>query len=205
VTDSEALFSIIRERRSVRKFEARPVPKETIVRLIEAAGWAPSAGNRQDWFFTAVTSGSVKRQMAQAVRSRWKTIIEQNRDLGVIGEIENYASHFADFEHAPCVIVVSAARTSAVQQHLLGSNADAASGSSASAAMAAQNIMLSAHALGLGSCCMTGALAAHNQLTSLIGLDTRQQIVCLIAIGYPDESPQAPKRKPVGRITRSIE
>jgi len=72
MTESDVLFDIIRGRRSIRRFLEKPVPAELLERLMEAACWAPSASNRQDWFFTVVTSVSTKRKMAQAVRARWR-------------------------------------------------------------------------------------------------------------------------------------
>jgi nitroreductase len=65
--------------------------------------------------------------------------------------------------------------------------------------------MLAAHALGIGSCCITGPLAAQEALRKLLGLGRRRKIVCLVALGYPAEEPEAPLRKPVERIAKYIE
>ncbi len=201
----EAFLKVVRGRRSIRKFRPDPVEKATIDAIIEAAGWAPSAGNRQDCFFTVITSSEIKREMADAVRARWREIIDANRSLGGIEDIEKYSAHFADFTDAPAVIVVSSTVTNAVQKHLLGEDAWITTGSATSAAMAAQNLMLAAYALGLGTCCMTGALAARKELTRIIGLGRRREIICLITLGTPAEAPSPPSRKPVTEVTRSIE
>ncbi|MBM3334665.1 nitroreductase family protein [Candidatus Sumerlaeota bacterium] len=202
---ADAFLSFLRERRSVRRFCSKPVPQKLLAQLVEWATWAPSAGNRQDWFFTVITSATVRREMAEAVRRRWDAIIAANRGSGVIEEVERYVEHFGDFALAPAVIVVSARAPDSVQRHLLGDAAEATTGSAASAAMAAQNLMLAAHALGLGSCCMTGALAARDELKRILGLSKRQEIVCLIAVGWPDEKPVPPPRKPVSEIGRFVE
>jgi nitroreductase len=68
--------------------------------------------------------------------------------------------------------------------------------------MAAQNLMLAAHALGLGSCCMTGALAARGELGEILELARKYEIICLIAVGWPDESPAPPARKPLTEVAR---
>jgi nitroreductase len=205
VSDAGALLSLIRERRSIRRFRDEPVQKEILIRLIESASWAPSASNRQDWFFAVVTSDAVKRDMADAVRRRWDEIIAANRGSGVIEEVERYVEHFGDFAGAPVVIAVAARVPDAVQRHLLGDAAAATAGSATSAAMAAQNLMLAAHALGLGSCCMTGALAARDELGRLLDLGKRHEIVCLIAVGWPAETPAPPPRKPISEIARFVE
>ncbi len=198
----EQLMALLRGRRSVRRFLDQPVDRELLTRVIEAASWAPSAGNRQDWLFSVVESPELKAAMADAVRARWRRIVEDNRELGIIEEVEAYSASFADFAAAPVVIVVSAAKVNPVQERLLGPAAVATAGSLTSAAAAAQNLMLAAHALGLATCCMTGALAAHQELGKLLGLSRRRQPVCLIALGHAAEAPPAPPRKPVHRIAR---
>jgi nitroreductase len=87
---------------------------------------------------------------------------------------------------------------------MLGDLAFATVGSFASAAMAAQNLMLAAHALGLGTCCMTGPLAANDELHTIAGLAGKQELVCLIAVGWPAETPVAPGRKPREMIAREL-
>lgn len=202
MSEGDSFLSVVRGRRSVRRFRTTPVDKERILRLIEAAEWAPSAGNRQDWFFSVVTSPNVKRRMAEAVARRWKAIVDANRTSGSIEEVERYVAHFDDFAEAPAVILVSARRPDAFQQHLLGNDASATFGAICSAAMAAQNLMLAAHVMGLGSCCMTGALAAREELGEIAELGPKREIVCLIAVGWRDEAPPAPNRKPASEIAR---
>ncbi len=201
---SEELLELMRERRSVRDFQEEAVDEATLLRLVEMASWAPSAGNRQDWFFSIVTDPTKKADMAEAVRTHWKEIIAANRDLGVIDEVKRYAARFDSFAQAPAVIVVSAGKPDALQRHMLGDAVDATVGSATSAAMAAQNLMLAAHALGLGSCCMTGALAAREELARLIDLKGKQTIICLIAVGTPASMPSAPTRKPIDDIMRIL-
>ena len=198
-------LTLARERRSVRQFRDEPVPRALIERLIEAASWAPSASNRQDWRFTVVIAAARKQEMADAVRRRWDAIVAANRDGGFIEDVERYAASFARFAHAPALVVVSARAADSFQRHLLGEAATATVGSVTSAAMAAQNLMLAAHALGLATCCMTGALAARDELRPLVGIGRRDEIVCLIALGYPAETPPPPPRKPLDEIARFIE
>jgi nitroreductase len=198
-------LSLVRGRRSIRRFKPHPVPPETVRQLVETACWAPSAGNRQDWSFCAVTSPSVKRDMAEAVRRRWKEIIAANSGSSLIDGIAAYSAGFGDFEHAPVVVVVSVRRVNAFQKHMLGDDAAVAAGGLASAAMAAQTMMLAAHALGLGSCCMTGALAARAELARMVGVNRRHEIICLVALGWPDEMPDAPARAPVDDVLRFVE
>jgi nitroreductase len=201
---AEAVLEAIRSRRSVRRFAPDPVGDDVLRQLVTLAAWAPTASNRQDWFFTVVTSAEVRRRMAEAVRRRWDAIVAAHPDIGGIDEIGRYAARFAEFAEAPAVVAVSSRAPGGIQVALLGEDAEAVSGGVASAAMAAQTLMLAAHALGLGSCCMTGALAAHRELAPLLGLSRRDGLVCLVAVGRPAEVPPAPERKPVGEISRIL-
>lgn len=198
------LDKTIRQRRSVRRFKATPVPKDLVRRIIESGTWAPSAGNRQQWEFTVVISEKVRRQMAEAVRDRWTSILA-SAAVSVVGEIKEYSGNFDWFSTAPVVIAVSARGPDAFLSHLLGDNAVDVAGTKTSAAMAAQNLMLAAHSLGLGTCCLTGPLAAQEELKRAVGLGKRQTIVCLVALGYPAEDPAEKPRKPLDEVMRTVE
>ena len=62
----ENLFEIIKGRRSIRKFKPDPVPEEELREILEAATWAPSAGNTQEWRFIVVRDPGLKRELAAA-------------------------------------------------------------------------------------------------------------------------------------------
>jgi nitroreductase len=195
-------LDVLRARRSVRRFRDEPIGREILGRLVEAASWAPSASNRQDWEFVVVVSREVKAQLAAAVRERWRSLT----DDGAVGEaLGGYAHNFDWFADAPAVVVVTARAPEAFLSALCGERAGRVAGAATAAAMAAQNLMLAAQALGLGSCCLTGALAAEDELSHVLGLGRRREIVCLVAVGHPDEFPEAPARKPVEQIMRIVE
>lgn len=199
------LAAVIRGRRSVRRYRPDPVPRELLAELLELAAWAPSAGNRQSWQFTVVSSGQVLARMAAAVRARWEGILEANRGHGFAAEFEKYSATFSWFDRAPAAVVFSAREADGIQRQMLGDAATAAGGGATSAAMAAQTFMLAAHARGLGSCCLTAPLAAAKELGESIGLKRRQEIVCLVAVGWPAEAPPAPPRRPLEEIARFVE
>jgi coenzyme F420-0:L-glutamate ligase/coenzyme F420-1:gamma-L-glutamate ligase len=205
VTRTEELLGLVRARRSIRQFRRDPLPREMLHRLIEAASWAPSASNRQDWEFKVVTSSSVKERMKNIVRSRWESLLEKSDSDVIKEELQKYVSLFDWFSDSPALIIVSGKRPEAFLYHLLGDRAEDVAGTKISAAMAAQNLMLAAHASGIGSCCITGPLAAQEELKELLELGKGRKIVCLMALGYPAEKPEAPPRKPVDRISKYSE
>lgn len=205
MSEFETLFGILRGRRSVRLFGKEPVPRELIEKIVEAAAWAPSASNRQDWEFTVVESHAVKRSMGLAVRRRWDELLARPEAQSVGEELRQHARFFAWFARAPLVIAVSAREPDGYMAALCGEAAADVAGQKVSAAMAAQNLMLAAHALGLGTCCLTAPLAAPEELKELLGLGRRRELVCLIALGWPaGEAPVMP-RKEVKEVMRIIE
>ena len=204
MSPTQTLLGVIRSRRSIRQFLDKPVERDLLERLIEAASWAPSASNRQDWMFHVVTSATIKQEMVKAVRSQWEKIVAQNADVPYIRDLAAYAERFTQFEGAPGVIVVSAWRCDKAQKKIFGEAAGACVGSAASAAMAAQNLMLAAHTMGLGTCCMTGPVPARDELARIIKLGTTHEIICLIAVGWPSVTPPAPSRRPVEKIARFL-
>jgi len=205
VNRMEAFLELLRGRRSIRKFSHDPVPQEILFRIIEAASWAPSASNRQDWRFTVVTSKALKERIGEIVRSHWKSILGDSRSDAVTEALQEYTKNFDWFTHAPVLVAISAKRPEGFLHEMLGDHAEEVSGAAASASMAAQNLMLAAHAYGIGSCCITGPLAAQEALKELLGIGKRRKIVCFIALGYPAEHPEVPARKPVERIVEYIE
>ncbi|MCP8312307.1 MAG: nitroreductase family protein [Candidatus Methylarchaceae archaeon HK02M1] len=60
------VFDAISERRSVRKFKDEPVPYDSLLKILEAARLAPSAGNRQPWMFMVIKDRAKKKELARA-------------------------------------------------------------------------------------------------------------------------------------------
>lgn len=200
------ILQALRERRSVRRFRPERVDRDRILALIEAASWAPSAHNRQDAEFAIACGSAVTARMAAAVRAKWEALLAGRGSGGAVAEaLAASVGHFDWFGEAPAIVAVSVKRPESFLVALAGERARAVSGACASAAMAAQNLMLAAHAHGLGSCCLSGPLIAEEELKVLLGIGTRRELVCLIALGYPAERPSMPPRKPAATIARFID
>src|ERR1700690_1604857 len=65
------LFSIIRDRRSIRKYQNKPVPQDLIEEVLVAAGWAPSAHNAQPWRLIILIEDKAKKELAEAMAEAW--------------------------------------------------------------------------------------------------------------------------------------
>ncbi len=160
----------IRERRSIRLYQDRPVEKEKIVEVLEAARWAPSAGNTQTWRFFVVTGEDLRLQLARAALNQ---------------------RHVAQ---APVCIVVGFDMRE--MYYAYGDRGVDLYGIQDTAA-AIQNMLLRAHDLGLGTC-WVGAFD-EEEVAEVMDLPATVRPVALVTLGYPDEKPSS-TRKPLDEI-----
>lgn len=175
------IYEAIRERRSTREFTAEPVEQHLVVRLIEAAAQAPSAMNLQPWVFTVVRDQALLQQISSDAKACMAKNCEQMPE-SLQAMLNN--ERFQIFYHAPALIVIAAKTASAWAVE--------------DCALAAQNLMLAAHAEGLGSCWIG---LAQRYLATPAG---RQALhlpdVCApvapVIVGYPRSVPADVQRKP---------
>uniref|UniRef100_A0A7C2IVG9 Nitroreductase family protein n=1 Tax=Ammonifex degensii TaxID=42838 RepID=A0A7C2IVG9_9THEO len=150
------IINVITQRTSVRQFTKEPVSREVLEQLLEAARWAPSAGNLQPWFFYVVIDENRKRCLAAAALGQ-----------GFVAE-------------APVVVVICAEPARSAQyygdrgRHLYCLQDTAA---------ATQNLLLAATAYGLGAC-WVGAFD-ENQVRQCLGIPAEFRPVALVPLGYP--------------------
>jgi nitroreductase len=197
------LETAIRGRRSVRKFTSEKPDISILRELVEFATLAPNAMNKQDWHFTIITSNAMREKIAATVKSKWEKLL--NKGSGVDDMLVEYSGNFSIFLNAPALIVVDSRRPPAFLDHMLKDDTSRAIGAYASACMAVENMLLAAYDKGLGTCVYTGCLAAAIELAELIGIPRQRELVCLVAIGYPAETPPAPPRKSLDMVMTTIE
>ncbi len=76
---TDTLAALLQSRRSVRKYQARPVSRELIEQVLEAARWAPSPHGKQPWRFVVLTKREVKLQLADRMGDTWRQNLEMDR------------------------------------------------------------------------------------------------------------------------------
>lgn len=193
--DFESFLLFVKSRRSIRKYTDRKVDRKKIELLIEAATWAPSNHNRQGWKFIVFENTQEISRLAQQTREFIKTLLNQIPNL-VAGKAEDLVYFSGAFDQAPVLILAMHKKSPAISKHIIDSATSVlASGEALSTAMACQNLLLAAKAMGLGACAMTAPLLAGTVWKSLNNLPMGFEPTCLITVGYPDEIPQAPRRK----------
>ena len=175
------IYDIIKNRRSVRQYKPDPVPREILQRVLDAANWAPSGMNMQQWEFIVVT-GATKNQLSD---SFYMVAQAYSAKMDDESRKKMYLEFAATYGGAPLIIAILAPKTekeSMQKMHL----------QSISAAL--QNLLLAAWAEGLGSCWMTGPLADEPGIRSILDIAEDKEIVALTPIGYPAVIPPAPSR-----------
>jgi nitroreductase len=208
----EHLERLIRTRRSIRRWKEKPVAEDLLLKAIELATWAPNGGNRQNWRFMVITNQGLIGQIADVVQSKLDMIVSWPEASRFGDAAERWKSNGAYFRNAPsCVAVLMAKYASEVDQILeLRTNRDGSVKSLVEArrltnaglqsvAAAIAYFLLALHSEGLGGVWMTGPLLAKGQIESLLQVPKEMNLVALIPVGYPDESPTK-TRKPVSEV-----
>jgi len=170
------VIACILERRSVRKFKKDSIPQATVGRLVDAARWAPSAGNLQPWSIYVVYNADKKNELAAAA----------------------FGQRFV--AEAPVALVVCAyPEVAATRYRERGRNLYALQDTAAMV----QNILLAAHGYGLGTC-WVGAFD-EALVAEALDCPKGCRPVAIIPVGYPDEEPKVSARKAAGDIVQIIE
>ena len=166
----------IKGRRSIRKFKEQPIDRELLSEIIETASYAPSWKHTQITRYIAVTGELKDKRAAECTSAYPKN-----------GEI---------IMQAPMLIVVTYIKgRSGFERDGSFSTAKEGSWQMFDAGVAAQTFCLAAYEQGIGSVIM--GIFDEAKAASLLNIPEEREIVALIPIGYPDEEPVAPRRKPV--------
>lgn len=199
--DASQLVRLMGSRRSCRNFTDQPVAPSLLDDLVKIGITAPSGTNSQRWAFTLLQERASVLALAQRVSGFFKKLnrmAEKNwlrlllkytgkpeldayyREYyhAVLGALEAWEARGEDrlFHHAPAAILVG--------------SQPGASCPMEDALLATQNILLGAHALGLGTCLIGYAVAAMEHDANIqksLGIPKRERVYAVIALGHPNE------------------
>jgi nitroreductase len=180
-----AVMEAIKKRRSIRSYDSKPVPRDILNAVIEAGNEAPSAMNSQPWRFVVIEDPEAKRKLLRAALPQAKQATETVKDV----DPERYESIKKRYAELPDPVYYSAPAVIFV----IGTGKYAAH----SCPLACENMMLAAHALGLGSCWVGfGAMVTDDpDVRNLLELKEDDAIFGPILLGYPKTRPERPKKK----------
>lgn len=183
------LKSAIEMRRSTRRYQDRAVPRELLEELMESACWAPSADNMQPWYFVVLT----KQEDIERMRETMERVSEEIRPH--LEEL--FPRHPRVVNETTAFLRRLGGATVYVLAFLQKDYGRVRDSMLESTAAAIQNLLLSAHEKGLGTCwvnAVTG-LGYGPALQELFAPD-KGEFVSLVALGWPDQNPRTPSRKP---------
>jgi nitroreductase len=184
----EALEAIL-TRRSVGKVRPDAVPRETVERLLEAAVHAPNHHLNLPWRFWVLT-GAAREALGEAMAAALRERTPDPDDEAGRAALERERRKPL---RAP-VVIVAAVEGSESEPVLDIENV-------AAGAAAIQNLLLAAHALGLGGMWRTGGPAYQPQVKAHFGLRSEDHLLGFLYLGYPTANPQPTRRSAEGRVT----
>ena len=168
--------------RAVRKFTSEPVDDATIERVLRAATRAPSARNVQPWRFIVIRAEQTKRELGAIFD-------ELGSQLYGSGAPER-----TPWPDVPVLIAVCS-------EQVFGKGEAATAALGASIYPAVQNLLLAAHALGLGAVLTTRWKSRESDLRPLLGLPDEMSVHAIIPLGWPETAMGRNRRRPVREVT----
>lgn len=211
--NTEELAELIKTRRSIRIWQEKPVPEELLWKAVELATWAPNGANAQNWHFYIVLNRDKIKAIAEAVAKGMRLMASWFQQQGTAFPLpsENMLAK------APAMISVGIWRREYPRERVLAERAKMdekaaemlrwgsvlnARLQSVSAAIA--YLLLVLHQMGLGATWMTGPLSvAKAEVERVLNVPRDMDIVALIPVGYPAESPTR-ERLPVNEVCEVI-
>jgi nitroreductase len=172
-------LDVIYGRRSVRSYGAQPLEASTVRGLLDAAVQAPTAMLEQPGLFVVVQDRWLLRRISDCAKQLLTSDATAGRPSGEEASHHgDFAASLADpafniFYDAPALVVICATRTDEFAQ--------------ADCWLAAENLMLAAGALGLGTCCVGAAVPALNtaEVKAVLRIPADVHAVAPIVVGVP--------------------
>lgn len=190
---------LARGRRSVRAFEERPVSREALESLLEAARWAPSPHGRQPWRFVVLTRPELKARLAEAMGGEWQRTLEMDQQTPDIIQLRLEKSH-ERIRTAPALVLACLYLEDLDRYPDPGRQQAEEIMAIQSLGAALQNILLAAYATGLDAGWMCAPLFCPDTVRAALDLDTTLIPHALIPIGYAARDPKRRPHRPIDEL-----
>ncbi len=184
-----------------RRYKTDPVPEDCLARMVGAARWAPSGGNRQPLRFVIVRERAIKEALRDLYLPIWEEYLAQaNRGRQqaavrprLIDEVDHFARHLADI---PVMIVVCARLADVHPTDQALGRLSIVGG--ASIYPAVQNLLLAARAEGLGTALTTLLCAVEPTVKTLLDIPDEISTAAMVTVGWPERPfPARLSRRPL--------
>jgi F420 biosynthesis protein FbiB-like protein len=198
------LHAFLRSRRSIRRFKPDAVADEILERIMMTATYVPSAHHRQPWRFALLTDTSAKQRLGDAMGREFQRDLEM--DSLPFADVEKKIKRSREkILAAPAIIILNADITEMDvypderrnrAEHLMAAQ---------SVANAGMQLMLAAHAEGLGSVWICSPLFAQETVKRALDLPESWEPQAMIFLGYAAEAPDARLRKKLDEIALFVD
>ena len=194
-------WDVIHKRRSIRQFEPRPVPRELIEKLLQAAILAPNAHNRQSWRFVVLTSSDDILRLAEGMGVDYRAALLA--DGMPEEEVESRAERRKERICGAPAVVLLCLDSDDMNKHADANRDDGEYIMGVqSVALAGGHTLLAAYAEGLGGVWMCAPLFAPQRVREACDLPETWTPQGMILLGYPAEEPEPKERKPLEEVVR---
>jgi F420 biosynthesis protein FbiB-like protein len=196
---TDNLATLLQSRRSVRKYQDRPVSRELIEQVLESARWAPSPHGRQPWRFVVLTTQKLKLQLADQMGSTWQQNLHMDGQDAEIVNIRLQKSR-QRILNAPVIVIPCLYLEDLDYYPDERRQADEKTMAIQSIGAAIQNMLLMAYDLGLDAGWMCAPLFCPEVVCKALDLDPRLIPQALITIGYAAADPERRERLPLSSL-----
>jgi len=194
------LHQFLRTRRSIRRFKPDPIPDSVIENILTTATFAPSAHNRQPWRFCVVTDLTVKDKLANAMAIEFERDLEKDKLPPT--EIQKRTTRSRErIISAPVVIILSVDMSGMdvypdekrkKAEYLMAVQ---------SVANAGMQMLLAAHAEGLGGVWVCSPLFVQETIQKTLDLPKTWEPQAMFFLGHPQDIPEVRERKTIKEIS----
>ncbi len=214
---TKELEELIKSRRSIRVWQNKKVSEETLLQALELATYAPNGGNQQNWKFYVILNKKNIVAIADAVQNMANLAGSWPESASMGEAATRMITRASFFRDAPALIAVATNQYQSDIDKVLAlrekSDAQAKQirqwrNSVAtviqSAASGIAYLLLILHQMGLGAVWMTGPMQAKGDIEKLLKMPAEMNLLALIPVGYPAETPPLKERKPIREVCEVI-
>jgi nitroreductase len=211
---ADVVETLIRERRSIRKYKSDPLPQNWIDAMLQCAHLAPSPSNSQPVRYVRIDTQDCRNKLHRAFIDGHARFIAKHKTAGGSAKLRNWINaykRFAEFMYKAPVLLAVGVTTQQTQGFagrlaeagLLERNMRQSSDLNMTVGLAVSGLMLKAQALGVGSCILTAPLVFIDAPEQLLDLNDIK-IKCFMTLGLADEILSPTSRKPLTDVVRVI-
>jgi nitroreductase len=204
-----SLYEAMRTTRAVRRLRPDPIPDDVLRRVLQAATFGPSGGNRQAWRVIVVRDAGLKQELARRHRALWTPYSERSRNAAAAlsdtaragtQRALNAGDYLAEHLHeVPAILVVCFDPRGLMITDARLARPSVVGG--ASIYPSVQNLLLACRAEGLGCVLTTMLCAEEPALTKLLEIPEPWATAAFVPIGYPVGRGHGPlSRRPVEKM-----